>query len=147
MRQLTVLLVEDNPRDVRLTQRAFKQAGLPHDLRVVRDGDEALAYLHQAGIYTEPGSAPRPDVILLDLNLPRMGGHELLHQVKQDIRFKPVPIIVLTTSERPDDIRLAYEAGANAYLLKPVEFSRFTEVIGQLGKFWLEMVALPPEEA
>ena len=74
MRQLTVLLVEDNPRDVRLTQRAFKQAGLPHDLRVVRDGDEALAYLHHEGAYKEAETAPRPDVILLDLNLPRMGG-------------------------------------------------------------------------
>ena len=130
---------------MRLTQRAFKQAGLPHELRVVRDGDEALAYLHQEGAYNEPGIAPRPDVILLDLNLPRMGGHELLREVKQDNRFKQVPIIVLTTSERPDDVRLAYEAGANAYLLKPVEFSRFTEVIGQLGKFWLEIVELPPE--
>jgi CheY-like chemotaxis protein len=82
---------------------------------------------------------------LLDLNLPRMGGHELLREVKQDNRFKQVPIIVLTTSERPDDVRLAYDAGANAYLLKPVEFNRFTEVIGQLGKFWLETVELPPE--
>jgi len=140
-----VLLVEDSPADLRLTQRAFKHAGLPHELRVVRDGDEALAYLHQEGAYNEPGIAPRPDVILLDLNLPRMGGHELLREVKQDNRFKQVPIIVLTTSERPDDVRLAYEAGANAYLLKPVEFSRFTEVIGQLGKFWLEIVELPPE--
>ena len=145
MRQLTVLLVEDNPRDVRLTQRAFQQAGLPHDLRVVRDGDEALAYLHREGAYKATETAPRPDVILLDLNLPRMGGHELLREVKQDNRFKQVPIIVLTTSERPDDVRLAYDAGANAYLLKPVEFSRFTEVIGQLGKFWLETVELPPE--
>jgi CheY-like chemotaxis protein len=145
MRQLTVLLVEDNPRDVRLTQRAFQQAGLPHDLRVVRDGDEALAYLHREGAYKETETAPRPDVILLDLNLPRMGGHELLQEVKQDSRFKQVPIIVLTTSERPDDVRLAYDAGANAYLLKPVEFNRFTEVIGQLGKFWLEIVELPPE--
>lgn len=145
MRQLTVLLVEDNPRDVRLTQRAFQQAGLPHDLRVVRDGDEALAYLHREGAYKDTATAPRPDVILLDLNLPRMGGHELLREVKQDSRFKQVPIIVLTTSERPDDVRLAYDAGANAYLLKPVEFNRFTEVIGQLGKFWLEIVELPPE--
>src|SRR4029434_6890539 len=145
MRQLTVLLVEDNPRDVRLTQRAFKQAGLDHDLRVVGDGDEALAYLHREGAYKEAETAPRPDVILLDLNLPRMGGHELLREVKQDNRFRQVPIIVLTTSERPDDVRLAYDAGANAYLLKPVEFNRFTEVIGQLGKFWLETVELPPE--
>ena len=145
MRRLTVLLVEDNPRDVRLTQRAFSHAGLPHDLRVVRDGDEALAYLHHEGAYVDPQAAPRPDVILLDLNLPRMGGHDLLRKVKQDSRFKQVPIIVLTTSGRSDDVRLAYEQGANAYLLKPVEFSRFTDVIGQLSKFWLETVELPPE--
>lgn len=145
MRQLTVLLVEDNPRDVRLTQRAFVRAGLSHDLRVVRDGDEVLAYLQREGAYKDPGSAPRPDVILLDLNLPRMGGHDVLRRLKQDPRFKQVPIIVLTTSGRPDDVRLAYEAGANAYLLKPVEFARFTEIMGQLGKFWLELVELPPE--
>ncbi len=145
MRQLTVLLVEDNPRDVRLTQRAFVQAGLAHDLRVVRDGDEALAYLQREGPYHDSQASPRPDLILLDLNLPRMGGHELLRYLKQDHRFKQVPVVVLTTSGRPDDVRLAYEAGANAYLLKPVEFARFTEVIKQLGKFWLELVELPPE--
>ena len=145
MSQLTVLLIEDNPRDIRLTQRAFKQTEMTHDLRVVRDGDEALAYLHREGAYGDARSAPRPDVILLDLNLPRMGGHELLRQVKQDPRFKHVPIIVLTTSGRPDDVLQAYDAGANAYLLKPVEFTRFTEVLEQLGKFWLETVQLPPE--
>lgn len=145
MSQLTVLLIEDNPRDVKLTQRAFKQTEMMHDLRVVRDGDEALAYLHREGAYADPQNAPRPDVILLDLNLPRMGGHELLRRVKQNPRFKHVPIIVLTTSGRPDDILQAYDAGANAYLLKPVEFTRFTEVLGQLGKFWLETVQLPPE--
>jgi CheY-like chemotaxis protein len=145
MRQLTVLLVEDNPRDVRLTQRAFVQTGLPHNLRVVRDGDEALAYLRREGAYKEPGTAPRPDVILLDLNLPRMSGHDVIQCLKQDARFKHLPVIVLTTSGRPDDVRLAYEAGANAYLLKPVEFARFTEIMAQLGKFWLETVELPPE--
>jgi CheY-like chemotaxis protein len=145
MRQLTVLLVEDNPRDVRLTQRAFVRTGLPHDLRVVRDGDEALAYLRREGAYKEPGTAPRPDVILLDLNLPRMSGHDVIQCLKQDARFKHLPVIVLTTSGRPDDVRLAYEAGANAYLLKPVEFARFTEIMAQLGKFWLETVELPPE--
>lgn len=145
MHQLTVLLVEDNPRDVRLTQRAFAQASLPHDLRIVRDGDEALAYLHREGAYKDPHASPRPDVILLDFNLPRMNGHELLQCLKQDQRFQQIPIVVLTTSGRPDDVRLAYEAGANAYLLKPVEFARFTEVVGHLGKFWLEIVELPPE--
>lgn len=145
MSHLTVLLVEDNPRDVRLTQRAFTQAHLSHDLRVVRDGDEALAYLNREGAYEDPSTSPRPDVMLLDLNLPRMGGHDLLEHVKQDARFKQLPVIVLTTSGRIDDIRQAYEAGANAYLLKPVEFSRFIEVIEQLGKFWLETVELPPK--
>jgi CheY-like chemotaxis protein len=145
VRQLTVLLIEDNPRDVRLTKRAFVQADLPHDLRVVRDGDEALAYLHREGAYKDSQTSPRPDVILLDLNLPRMNGHELLGCLKQDQRFRQIPVIVLTTSGRPDDVRLAYEAGANAYLLKPVEFARFTEVMVHLGKFWLELVELPPE--
>ena len=145
MRRLTVLLVEDSARDVRLTQRAFAQADIAHDLRVVRDGDEALEYLHRKGAYALPGSSPRPDMILLDLNLPRMGGHELMQRIKQDMRFRQVPIIVLTTSGRSDDVRQAYENGANAYLLKPVEFSRFTEVIGQLASFWLETVELPPE--
>lgn len=145
MRRLTVLLVEDNPRDVRLTERAFEQADVPHDLQVVRDGDEALAYLHREGEYAATDSSPRPHMILLDLNLPRMGGHELMQRVRQDVRFRHVPIIVLTTSARPDDVRQAYDNGANAYLLKPVEFSRFTEVIGHLASFWLETVELPPE--
>ena len=145
MRHLTVLLVEDNPRDVRLTQRAFEQASVPHELRVVRDGDEALAYLHREGEYEAVDRSPRPDMILLDLNLPRMGGHELMRHVRQDVRFRHVPIVVLTTSGRPDDVRQAYDNGANAYLLKPVEFSRFTEVIGHLASFWLETVELPPE--
>ncbi len=145
MRQLTVLLVEDNPRDIRLTQRAFTQAGLAHDLRVVRDGDEALAYLYREGAYKAPQTSPRPDLILLDLNLPRMSGHELLRHLKHDQRFRQIPVVVLTTSGRPDDVRLAYEEGANAYLLKPVEFARFTDVMSHLGKFWLELVELPPE--
>ena len=145
MRRLTVLLVEDNPRDVRLTQRAFEQAGVPHDLRAVRDGDDALAYLHREGDYAAADGSPRPDMILLDLNLPRMGGHEFMQRVRQDVRFRHVPIVVLTTSARPDDVRQAYDNGANAYLLKPVEFSRFTEVIGHLASFWLETVELPPE--
>jgi chemotaxis family two-component system response regulator Rcp1 len=142
--QQTVLLVEDNPRDVRLTQRAFQQAQLPSARLGVRDGDEALAYLPREGRYQDPAESPRPNVILLDLNLPRMGGHEVLRRVKQDPRFQHIPIIVLTTSGRSDDVRLAYEHGANAYLLKPVEFTRFTEVVEQLGKFWLETVELPP---
>jgi len=145
MRQMIVLLVEDNPHDVRLIKRAFGKADVPHDLRVVEDGDEALAYLAGRGSQTHSNTAPRPDLILLDLNLPRMNGHEVLHQCKQDDRFKQIPIVILTTSGHDEDVRRAYEAGANAYLLKPVEFSRFTEIIRQLSAFWLEIVELPPE--
>ena len=145
MRSLTVLLVEDNPRDVRLIQRAFDKADLPRDLHIVRDGEEALAYLGRDGAYAEPNTAPRPDLILLDLNLPRMNGHEVLRQCKQDDPFKQIPIVVLTTSGHDEDIRRAYEAGANAYFLKPVEFAHFTDIIRQLSAFWLDIVELPPE--
>jgi CheY-like chemotaxis protein len=145
MRQMTMLLVEDNPRDVRLIQRAFDKADIAHDLHIVRDGEEALAYLRRDGAYAEPNPAPRPDLILLDLNLPRMNGHEVLRQCKQDDRLKPIPIVVLTTSGYDDDVRKAYEAGANAYLLKPVEFARFTEIMRQLSAFWLALVELPPD--
>lgn len=145
MRQITVLLVEDNPRDVRLIQRIFDKVDFAHELRIVKDGDDALAYLSQTDCDTESSTTPRPDLILLDLNLPRMNGHEVLCQCKQDDRFKQIPIVVLTTSGHDDDIRQAYESGANAYLLKPVEFTRFTEVIRQLSAFWLDIVELPPE--
>ena len=141
----TVLLVEDNRRGVRLMQRAFEQTGLATDLRVVHDGDAVLAYLHRQDAYTDPTTSPRPSLILLDLNLPRMDGHEVLRRCKQDNRVKLVPILVLTTSTRPDDVRLAYAAGANAYLVKPVEFARFTDAIGHLLTFWLDIVTLPPE--
>jgi len=144
MRQMTLLLVEDNPRDVRLIQRAFDKTALPHDLRVVSDGDIALSYL-DASCDTESSRTPRPDLILLDLNLPRLDGHEVLRHCKQDDRLKQIPIVVLTTSGYDDDIRRAYEAGANAYLLKPVEFARFTEMVQQLSAFWLNVAELPLE--
>jgi chemotaxis family two-component system response regulator Rcp1 len=150
VRQLTVLLIEHSRRDARLIQRAFVLAGRLlhdlHDLRVVRDGDETLAYLLRKGAYTDPCSAPRPDVIVLDLHLPRMNGHEVLWRLKQDQRFKPIPIIVLTASGCSDDVRRAYDAGVNAYLRKPVEFARLTAVLGEFGKFWLEIVEHPPED-
>ena len=145
MRQMTVLLVEDNPRDVRLIERVFTKAAFAHELCVAKDGDEALAYLRATSAHAESGTTPRPDLILLDLNLPRMSGHDVLRRCKQDDRLKPIPIVVLTTSGHDEDIRQAYAEGANAYLLKPVAFDRFTEVIRQLNAFWLEVVELPPE--
>ncbi len=145
VRQLNVLLVEDNPRDVRLIERAFRQAGFRHHLHIVQDGEEALAYLNQEGAYQDPEGAPRPDLILLDLNLPRLSGHEVLQHCKQHDSLKQLPIVVLTTSAHPEDIRRAYAEGANAYLLKPIEFSRFTDVMRLLSTFWLDTIELPPE--
>ena len=127
------------------TQRTFEQACLHHTLRVVSNGEEALAYLRREGVYTEPHQAPRPDVIVLDLPLPQLSGLELVQRLKQDQRLKLLPIIVLTTSLCPDEVRQVYAAGANAYLRKPVESARFTEVVGHLGRFWLETVELPPD--
>jgi CheY-like chemotaxis protein len=145
MRQMTVLLVEDNPHDVRLIQRAFNKADVPHHLYIVHDGDDALTYLAETSVHTASSTAHRPDLILLDLNLPRMNGHDVIRECKQDVRFKQIPIVVLTTSDYDEDIRRAYAAGANAYLLKPVEFARFIEIMHQLNIFWLKSVKLPPE--
>ena len=145
MNRRTVLLVEDNRRAVRLMQRALEQTSLVIDLRLVHDGNAALAYLHREGAYTDPTTSPRPNLILLDLNLPRMDGHEVLRRCKQDDRVKQVPILVLTTSARPDDVRLAYAAGANAYLVKPVAFPCFVDLMGHLLTFWMDIVVLPPE--
>jgi CheY-like chemotaxis protein len=145
MRQMTVLLVEDNPHDVRLIKRAFGKVDFPHDLRVVDDGDDALTYLVETSAHAQASTACRPDLILLDLNLPRVNGYDVLRQCKQDDRFKQIPIVVLTTSGHDEDIRRAYKAGANAYLLKPVEFARFTEMMHQLSSFWLNLVKLPPD--
>lgn len=142
MRQRTVLLITSNPREAQRTQRTFEQTGLHHTVRVVQDGEEALAYLGQEGVYTDPRHALRPDVIVLDLPLPRLNGLELLQRLKQDQRLKRVPIIVLTTSTCPDEVRQAYAAGANAYVRKPMACPRFTEVVGHLGRFWLETVEL-----
>ena len=145
MRQRIVLLIASNPQEVRLSQQTFEQAGLHHTLRVVHDGEEALAYLRREGIYTDPCLAPRPDVIVLDLQLPRLTGQELLQRLKQDQQLKLLPIIVLTTSMGPDEVCQAYAAGANAYLWKPAECLHFAEVVDRLGKFWLETVELPPD--
>ena len=147
MGQQIVLLVEDNPRNVRLIRRAFSRSNFPYELHVVGDGAEALAYLRRQGDYTDPHTAPRPDLILLDLNLPGMSGHEVLQACKHDDHVRQIPIVVLTTSEHPEDVQRAYDAGANAYLAKPVEFSRFLVILEHLNTFWLDIVQLPPKRA
>lgn len=135
-----ILLVEDNPGDVRLTKEAFKMGNLDHELITVPDGEEALAYLHEEGDYE---NAPRPDLILLDLNLPKRDGREVLEEIKNDETLRTTPVVVLTTSEAEQDILRMYELQANCYITKPVDLDEFLNVIQAIETFWLATVKLP----
>ncbi|SDQ29072.1 response regulator [Natronobacterium texcoconense] len=137
-----ILLVEDNPGDVRLTKEAFEQGRIENDLHVVSDGAEALDFLTQRGEYED---APRPDLVLLDLNLPRTNGEEVLRELKDDPELRSIPVIVLTSSQTEEDIARSYELHANAYLTKPVDPDEFIETIRAFETFWFTVVRLPPE--
>ena len=136
------LLVEDNPGDVRLTQEALRDAKIRNRVSVVEDGVEALAFLRRQGRYAE---MPRPDVILLDLNLPRKDGREVLAEIKADPDLRRIPVVILTTSEAEEDILRAYNLNANCYVTKPVDFQQFVKVIHSIEDFWLSVVKLPPK--
>ena len=141
-RDIEILLVEDNPGDARLTLEVFKEAATGKRVTHVPDGVEALAYLRREGGYA---AAPRPDLILLDLNLPRKDGREVLAAVKNDEALRRIPIVVLTSSEAEEDIFRAYDLKANCYVSKPVNFDQFQRVIQCLEEFWLTIVKLPSE--
>jgi CheY-like chemotaxis protein len=137
-----ILLVEDNPGDVRLTREAFKAGRIENDLHVVSDGTEALAFLSQQGEYAD---VPRPDLVLLDLNLPGKDGEEVLEELKTDPSLRSIPVIVLTSSRAEEDVVTSYELHANAYLTKPVDPDEFIETVRAFEKFWFSVVRLPPE--
>jgi CheY-like chemotaxis protein len=137
-----ILLVEDNPADVLITQRALRQSSFPVELIVVRDGQEAVDYLLQP----EAPGRRRPDLILLDLNLPRLSGCEVLKRIRATPALRAVPVIVLTTSTRPEEIQEVYAAGANTYVQKPQAFDRFVEVLQTINRYWLGTALLPPTE-
>jgi two-component system, chemotaxis family, response regulator Rcp1 len=137
-----ILLVEDNPGDVRLTAEAFKEGRISNCLRVARDGVEALAYLRREGAYAD---VPRPDLILLDLNLPKKDGREVLSEIKADPSLKSIPVVILTTSAADLDIHKAYNLHANCYITKPVDFDQFMRVIHTIEDFWLSIVRLPDD--
>src|ERR1700733_2452393 len=137
---IEVLLVEDSPGDVRLTQEAFRDANRSIHLHVASDGVEAMAFLRQEGIHDR---APRPDLILLDLNLPKMDGREVLAQIKKDERLKTIPTVVLTTSEAEADVAKSYQLQANCYLCKPVQLDAFEVLVKSINDFWLTKVKLP----
>lgn len=140
--QLDILLVEDNPGDVRLTMEALKEAKLLNRIINVPDGVEALAYLRREGKYSE---ATRPDLILLDLNLPKKDGREVLEEIKNDAHLKRIPVVILTTSRAEQDILKAYNLHANCYITKPVDLDQFIKVAKSIDDFWFTMVRLPSE--
>jgi len=139
-RSVEILLVEDNPGDVRLTREALKEGKIRNNLHVAMDGVEALAFLRQEGAHA---GAPRPDIILLDLNLPRKNGREVLEEIKEDPVLRQIPVVVLTTSEAEQDVARAYTLHANCYISKPVDLDQFINVIRSIEDFWLTVVKLP----
>ena len=139
---LEVLLVEDSPGDVRLTQEAFRDANPAIRLHVTTDGVEAMAFLKREGIHAK---APRPDLILLDLNLPKMDGREVLVHIKEDATLKTIPTVILTTSDAEADIVKSYQLQANCYLSKPVQLDVFESLVGSINDFWLTKVKLPQQ--
>jgi two-component system, chemotaxis family, response regulator Rcp1 len=138
-----ILLIEDNPADVEITIEAFRRSNRSNRIHVCRDGEEALDFLFQRGRFARPGSAPRPDLILLDLNLPRRSGIEILDVVRRHEVLRPTPIIVLTTSDRDEDISRCYRAGANSYLTKPVQFEDCVQLVDHIQHYWFETSRLP----
>jgi CheY-like chemotaxis protein len=141
-RPIEVLLVEDNPADVRLTEEALKEGKVRNRLHSVPDGVEALAFLRREGKYVD---AVRPDLILLDLNLPRKSGREVLGEIKTDPALRHIPVVVLTSSQAEKDIAQAYDLHANCYVTKPVDLDRFIEVVKSIEGFWFSIVKLPSE--
>jgi len=139
---MEILLVEDNPGDIRLTQEAIKAARIQHNLNVAEDGVKAMAFLRRVGEYAK---APRPDLILLDLNLPRKDGREVLAEIKNDVNLKRIPVVILTTSQAEEDIERTYDNHANCYISKPVDLDQFINVVKSIQDFWLTIVKLPPE--
>jgi CheY-like chemotaxis protein len=142
----TILIVEDSPEDFEASKRAFRKAGLKNEIFHCEDGDEALDFLYQRGPYTDAAKAPRPAIILLDLNLPGTDGREVLQDVKANQELRDIPVIVLTTSDDERDIEACYRYGANSYIKKPVDLEGFFRAITMLKEFWFEIAILPRGE-
>lgn len=139
---IEILLVEDNPGDIRLTREGLKEGRIFNNLSVVEDGVAAMAFLRREGEYAD---APHPDLILLDLNLPKKDGREVLKEIKSDPKLRRIPVVILTTSRAEEDIKGTYNQHANCYITKPVNFDQFVNVVKSIEDFWLTIVRLPPE--
>lgn len=144
---IVILLAEDDPDDRMLTIRALKKNRLSNSISCVENGEELMDYLYRRGKYADRTDAPRPGLILLDLNMPRKDGREALQEIKSDPNLRSIPVVVLTTSEAEQDILESYSLGVNAFITKPVTFDGLAKAIDTLGSFWFEIVKLPPEQA
>jgi CheY-like chemotaxis protein len=142
-RPITILLADDDADDRMMAGEALAESRLANDLRLVEDGEELMDYLHRRGRYSDPADAPRPGLILLDLNMPRKDGREALMEIKQDPELRKIPVVVLTTSQAEEDIYRTYDLGVNSFITKPVMFESLVNVMRTLGKYWFEIVELP----
>jgi CheY-like chemotaxis protein len=145
-RAITILLADDDEDDRLMTRDALRDARLHNELRTVIDGVELLQYLRREGKFAEPSSSPRPGMILLDLNMPRMDGREALGEIKQDPELRSIPVVILTTSKAEEDVIRSYDLGVNSFITKPVTFLGLVEVMKVFSRYWMEIVDLPPEE-
>lgn len=141
---ITILLADDDPDDRLLAKQALERSRLANDLRFVEDGEELVDYLRRRGRFVDPHTSPRPGLILLDLNMPRKDGREALKEIKNDPKLRDIPIVILTTSKADEDIVRTYNLGVNSYITKPVKFSALVSVMKAIGKYWFEIVELPP---
>jgi len=145
-RPIVIVIAEDDEEDRMLAREALAESRLANALYFVNDGEELMDYLYGRGRYAEPDAAPRPGLILLDLNMPRKSGREALEEIKSDPGLRSIPVVVLTTSKAEGDVYRSYNLGANSYIVKPVSFPGLVQVMLQLEKYWFEIVELPPEE-
>ncbi|HEX8681637.1 MAG TPA: response regulator [Ardenticatenaceae bacterium] len=142
---IVILMADDDPDDRMFAREALEESRVVNELRFVEDGEELLEYLNRTGRYVEPASAPRPGVILLDLNMPRKDGREALAEIKGNPSLRRIPIVILTTSRSEEDIVHSYDLGVNSFITKPVTFEGLVEVMKALGKYWIEIVELPSD--
>jgi two-component system response regulator len=145
MTENVILLVEDSPRDEELTLRALKKNNIRNEVAIVHDGAEALDYLFATGAYAQRDASILPEVVLLDLKLPKIDGIEVLRRIRADDRTKLLPVVMLTSSDEEKDVRSSYSAGCNSYVMKPVDFNQFAEAVRQLGLYWLLINKRPPQ--
>jgi CheY-like chemotaxis protein len=143
-RPAVILLAEDDPGDQELTRRALEEGAMRNELHIVTDGEAALDYLFRRGKYQNPATSPRPDLLLLDLNMPKVDGRQVLKRVRADTDLRRLAVVVLTTSQHEEDIIRTYDLGANSYITKPLELRQFMQVIQALETYWFQIVVLPP---